>query len=229
MPGRIMDDLVFAPTTDNGHFWGGLREKTMRLVIILGMCLTLMVFPAIAIQFVTPGGQLVLSDEMGDRLPPGAVARFGTVRLRHGDRIECMAFSPDGKILASAGQDNAVRLWDVESGKEKRRHTGHFFYFRNLAFSADGRYLAAACGSADCRIYLWDAASGKEIQQLRGLHVVQGLAFSPDSNYLGWGTLEGDVCLWKVNGKEEIRRLHKQSKPIHAVSFSPDSKLLAAG
>ena len=201
----------------------------MRFVIILVMCLVGTLYPAMAQPSGTPASQQVLRDEMGDPLPPRASARFGTVRLRHGDRVECVAFSPDGKILASAGMDNNVRLWDVKTGEEKRRHIGHGLGFRSLAFSPDGRYLAASCGSADCRIYLWDAATGKEFRQLRGLMDAHSLAFSHDSKLLAWGTLGGEVFLWNVNGKEKVRRLHRQFDAIHAVCFSPDSRLLAAG
>src|SRR4051812_8716301 len=67
----------------------------------------------------------VLVDNQGDPLPPGAVARFGTVRLRRDDTVEALAFLADGKILAGGSHSSSIRLWDVATGKEVRELKGH--------------------------------------------------------------------------------------------------------
>src|SRR4051812_41665624 len=88
------------------------------------------------------------TDLYGDPLPPGALARMGTVRLRHGSHVCGVAFSPDGKAVAAAAGDG-LRLWDVSSGKEVRRLGGRDEnYFSAVAFSPDGNRLAAV-GSPD--------------------------------------------------------------------------------
>src|SRR5262245_892153 len=82
------------------------------------------------------GGKSALTDLYGDPLPPGALARLGTLRLRMKDGAGAIALSPDGKAVAAAGHD-AVRLWDAATGKEVRRFEGPFGSVWHLAFSPD--------------------------------------------------------------------------------------------
>src|SRR5579864_2250015 len=80
-------------------------------------------------------------DRAGDALPADAVARAGTVRWRHGGPVLALAFSPDGKALASASGDGTLRLWETASGKETRRFLGHKGEVRCVAFAPDGKSL----------------------------------------------------------------------------------------
>src|SRR5207244_3727335 len=81
------------------------------------------------------------ADRFGDSLPPGAVARLGAPHLRHEARVTCVAFSPDGKRLASGGYDNLVRVWDVTTGKESLRLAGYDNTVYAIVFSPDGKLL----------------------------------------------------------------------------------------
>src|SRR5437762_2745228 len=83
------------------------------------------------------------TDRHGDPLPEGAVSRLGSVRLRHESQVSCVAFSPDGKLLASGGFDNLIRFWDPATGKEVRRLEGDISDFAAIAFSPDGKTLAS--------------------------------------------------------------------------------------
>ena len=94
-----------------------------------------------------PGGQPPAApqpgepDAHGDALPSAAsLRRFGTVRFRHGDKILCLAYSPDGKTIASGGRNDPVRLWNAETGELIRTLAEHWVWA--VAFSPDGEFLA---------------------------------------------------------------------------------------
>ena len=169
-------------------------------------------------------GQL---DATGDPLPDHAIARMGTLRLRHGDRVCGVCFSKDEKSLFSAGHDNAVRQWDAATGKLLREMSGHVLSFNALAISPDGALLAAAGGSADCRVYIWDTATGERIEMIEGESCICGLAFSPDSKTLAWITLEHRLVLWSRASK--TKKAFFIPGTGHCLAYSPDGKQLALG
>ncbi|HYT94852.1 MAG TPA: sigma-70 family RNA polymerase sigma factor, partial [Gemmataceae bacterium] len=134
-----------------------------------------------------------------DPLPPGAVARLGTGRLRHGGQVHSVAFAPGGKVLASAGWDWAVRLWDAATGKELHQIPSPDGWFWCVAFSPDGSLLAACGDARDGKVHLYDAATGKELRQLTGHKGnVYTVAFSPDGETLASAGADGTIRLWEV-------------------------------
>ena len=137
--------------------------------------------------------------------------------------ILAVAYRPDGRLLATAGEDGVIRLLDPQSGQLVRAFVGHVSQITHLAWSPDGRTLASA--SWDSTVRLWDAVSGRSLRTLTGLAKHHALAWSADGRTI-MASLNPDILTWDaVTGKT----VHKVSlsKLVEWSSFSPDGKLLA--
>ena len=112
--------------------------------------------------------------------------------------VKSVAFSPDGKTLASGGGDNVIHLWAIGTGKRKMTLVGHTHWVFSLAFSPDGKTLAS--GSVDSDIRLWDPHTGQHKKTLTGHgDWVRSIAFSPDGKTLVSGSDDGSVLIWEIN------------------------------
>lgn len=172
------------------------------------------------------------TDLYGDPLPAGAIARLGTVRLRHRQDITAVAFSPDGSLLASSGWDEVIHLWDPQMGKSIRELTDPNRESNlTIAFSPDGTKLASTCGNG--RVRLWEVQSGKKLWDIQG-HKDRtfGLAFAPDGRSLATASYQGTVRLWDAATGAELRGFPtgvSSSDNSQPLAFSPDGRTLAAG
>jgi WD40 repeat protein len=162
-----------------------------------------------------------------DPLPDGAVARIGTLRLRHVGGVVNVAFAPDGKSLASCGNDGLVRLWDVTTGQEIRRFEGNKGTPEGLAFSPDGKTILSA--GTDKLARLWDVATGKQRLAFLG-HTgsVNAVAFSPDGKTVATKGHDASARLWDAATGKELHKFDVAEDPgTSNVAFTPDGKGLA--
>ncbi|KAI3014430.1 hypothetical protein CBS147347_11476 [Aspergillus niger] len=146
----------------------------------------------------------------------------------HSHLVDSVAFSPDGRTLASGSHDKTIKLWDTATGVEQRTLTGHSDWVHSVAFSPDGRTLAS--GSSDYTIKLWDTAMGVEQCTLTGhSNRIRSVAFSLDGRTLASGSDDETLKLWNTATGVEQRTLTGHSGKVWSVAFSPDGRTLASG
>jgi RNA polymerase sigma factor (sigma-70 family) len=151
----------------------------------------------------------------------------------HQGPVNGITFSPDGKLLASAGEDQIIHLWNVANGRITRSFRGHGQGIRQVAFSADQKVLVSAGGNT---VRIWDLAVGRELSCFKHDHEVASLAISPDGKLFASAEGKGAVAnvnLWSLDAGKQTRRWRSQVDRAGdngidlAVAFAPDGKSLA--
>ncbi|KAK3359697.1 beta transducin-like protein HET-E2C [Lasiosphaeria hispida] len=146
----------------------------------------------------------------------------------HSSWVRSVAFSPDGRRLASGSDDNAIKIWDTASGRCLETLEGHSSWVWSVAFSPDGRRLAS--GSDDKAIKIWDMASGRCLETLEGhSSSVLSVAFSPDGRRLASGLGDKAIKIWDMASGRCLETLEGHSSWVLSVAFSPDGRRLASG
>jgi serine/threonine protein kinase/WD40 repeat protein len=148
-----------------------------------------------------------------------------------GYSVQSVAYSPDGKLVASGSNDRTVKLWDGTGANSNpvRELKGHTNFVNSVIFSPDGKKLASSSGDGTVR--LWDVASGNELKQLKSPDqaVIASISFSPDGTLLA-GAATNRMLLWQVDSSTMLRSFPAPANVrVEPVLFSPDGKWIAVG
>ena len=219
-----------------------------RLVVLFGHQ-----FHVGAVSF-SPDGKHVLSacSDRTAKLWETVSGREIRVFRGHTAMVETAAFSPNGQQILTGSMDHTARLWDVATGKEIRKYEGDPTAVLAVAFSPNGKQFAM--GRNDSTARLWDVQNGKEIRKFVGHEkAVVAVAISSDGKYLLTGSEDSTARIWELTSGNEVRRFDmpadgaedainarrvpgrpipetpKRERPVKAVAFSSDAKLVLTG
>jgi small GTP-binding protein len=162
-------------------------------------------------------------ENTNDDIPPSFTLRH-TLR-GHSSSIGRIAWSPDGKMLASPSVDKTIRLWDAQTGQHLRTLKGHSETVFSICWSPDGKTLASS--SDDKSIRLWDAQTGRTLEGHSGW--VASVAWSPEGKTLASSSQDNTIRLWGVQTGRSTRTLKGHSGWVFSVAWSPDGKTIASG
>jgi len=149
-----------------------------------------------------------------------------TIRA-HRDCVYAIAFSPNGKVLASTSYDHMIYLWDPMTGKEIKPLKEHTDAVFDLVFSPDGKWLAS--GGADRTVKLWDISSGKRIYTLgSSTEGVNTIAFHPSGKWVAASGFDKTIHVWDISGSEplEVHTVIAHEEPVLRLAYSPDGNWL---
>lgn len=182
--------------------------------------------PADAVAFLPDRERCVILDRLGS-LSVWSLSG-STHRAIPGTEIEPVGRSvvrrfdvaPKGDLLATAGEDECVRLWHLETGKLVRVLTGHESRVMDVAFSPDGRKLASA--GRDRIVKVWDTTLGKELFSCTGhTHSVMAVAYSPDGLLLATAGFDWTARLWDARTGQALREFLGHTQPVRDIAFHP--------
>ena len=158
-------------------------------------------------------------------------------RIKYDYGVTSVAFSPDGKFVASGGCDQlqpdrtclqgSARVWEVATGKEIARMT-HAYGVGCVDFSPDGKYIASSDGYGGKTVRVWEATTGREIARMTHDSYISSVAFSPDGKYVVSGSGDGTARVWVATTGQEIARMTHDDY-VTSVAFSPDGKYVVSG
>jgi RNA polymerase sigma factor (sigma-70 family) len=167
-----------------------------------------------------------ITDRYGDPLPPGALLRLGTVRMRHECATSCAAFTADSKTVIVSDMNGHIVFWDVATGKEVWR-LGRVPGVHALAVSPDGKTLASGHWG---KLFLWDMTTGAAVAHWPVENdAVMQILFAPNGKTVALRYQGKVIDLWDTTTGQKLHRLEGHLGNVFCMAMAPDGKTLASG
>jgi WD40 repeat protein/transcriptional regulator with XRE-family HTH domain len=221
--------LVSSCTDGQLRFWERQQTEPLKSTEFLRLVTSWQTSPVRSLAF-APNGETLVGGGSWDRML--RLWEVGSGRLLHTfegetNRTSCVAFSPDGRTLASGSCHRTIWLWDVKQRRHRATLSGHTSEIYEIAFTPDSSHLLST--SEDNTLRMWDTESGQCVRVLQGYAVAySSLDWNPDGRYLWSGDIDGVVSIWDTWEDEPPRALHGHTSAITGVGWSPDGRLVAS-
>ena len=175
------------------------------------------IFPLLVAALAVSAGAALAQAE----LPPRSFQRFGTMKLRHGSRILCLAYSHDGQILAAGGGNDPMRLWNPKTGEMIRELSEPWVHA--MSFSPSGETLLF--GGYQRVIKLWNFRLNKETGRLDGHKAtVKAIVVAPDASSIISASQDGAIYVWDMNNKRKVAELPGHIDEVNALVYYADKE-----
>ena len=230
----LVESMAFSPdgkTLATGSFreltlWDAEKGTVKERVAGFGDRVTAIAYSVDGSKFATAGGPAAEDGEIKVFTAAGKAEL--DVKNGHSDTVYAVAFSPDGKLLATGAADKFVKVFELPAGKLVKSFEGHTHHVMGVGWTPDGKKLVS-CG-ADNFVKAWDYEKGEKLRDMTGhTKQVTALAFVGKTPQFLTGSGDNTVRMWNADNGGNVRQFPGATDYVYAVGASPDGTVVAAG
>ncbi|GHO45987.1 tetratricopeptide repeat protein [Ktedonospora formicarum] len=144
----------------------------------------------------------------------------------HNDVVSGVAWSPNGKYIASGSYDRTVQIWDAQTRRLITTYHGHTELVWRVAWSPDSKYIASV--GNDRTLQVWNAMNGNLLFVVKQENLAHGVAWSPDGTLVASSNLSGIIKVWNVNTQKQVYEIKSHLDGVHGLAWSHNGRYLAA-